>query len=313
MNNNNIDNVIKDSLTKRLDSIELREEVYTRIQANLSNPEMRNQYRNHKRYNTINYFKPIAGFMCVIIILCSLSLMVFPQARVLASNTINTIKTIFVFNGDEIVKVGQEDPILNDGYTNGMSSNLSDSEISEKIGYQVVIPSSLSDEFHLFSKQIVLHLGEPVSYETNERIRPICEKATVDDIELEKLKEFNPSRSISGFYSNPDGVIYVNVRKAVDEYNEYIEYLRKSDMHYKEIKIGDSNGYWVQREKAVYPDGNMTQNPLEIINTFNVYWVNNDLLYYMGTDIHMNTNRLNLDPEMAVRIAESFMAGQKQD
>lgn len=314
MNNNDIDSVIKDSLTMRLDSFELREEVFTRVQANLSNPKKRNEYRSFKiHYNRTNSFKSVVSFMCGLVILCSLSLVIFPEARVFASNTINTIKTIFVLDGAKIVEVGQDFPLLNNGYNNGISLNLNDSEIEEKVGYQVVIPSSLSDEFYLFSKQIVLHLGKSVSYETNERIQPICEKATVDDIELEKLKEYNPSRSLVGFYSNQDGEICLMVMKSPDKYKEFVDYLKKSNNNYEEIKIGDSEGFWAELKKPVYPDGDMTQKPSEIISSYIVCWVYNDLLYYMGTDVDMSTNRLNLSPEMGIRIAESFMASQRKD
>ncbi len=312
MNNYDIDKVIQDSLTMGLNSCELKDEVFTKIKDNLSNPENKDRYGTFKiRFNRTNSLKSAVSFMCGLIIFCILSLVIFPEARVFASNTINTIKTIFIVNGTNVVEVGQDEPVLNDGYNSGMSLNLSDSEISEKVGYNVVIPSTLSDDFNLFSKQIVLHLGTRISYETNERIRAICAKATLDDNEFENLKEYNPTRSLFGFYSNPEGEIYLTVSKSVDKYNGYVESLKKSEQNYKEIKIGDLDGFWLETKKAVYPNGDMTQKPSEIINTYNVYWVSKDLLYSMGTDVDMNTNRLSLSPEMGIRIAESFMASQK--
>jgi len=138
----------------------------------------------------------------------------------------------------------------------------------------------------------------------------ICQKAILDDTELEKLKEYNPPRYAGGVYSNAEGEISLCAFKSTYKYYKFVEYLKISKCNYKEIKIGDIAGIWIEQIRPVYPNGDITQKPLEVINTYDMAWVSNDLLYFMSTSVDMNTNRCSLSPEMGIRIAESFMASQ---
>ena len=38
----------------------------------------------------------------------------------------------------------------------------------------------------------------------------------------------------------------------------------------------------------------MTKKPLDIINTYDLAWVSNDLLYFMSTSIDMDKNKCSL-------------------
>ncbi len=311
MNRLDIDKVIEDSLTMRLNNYDPSDEVFARVIDNLSNTEKKVHSRSSKIcFNRNKPLKLIVNFMCGLIIFCSLSVIIFPEARVFATNTINTIKTIFVINDNgEIIEKGQDVPLLNDGF--GMPTDLNDSDLEQKVGFKVIFPSTLPDGFSLLGKNIGLFLGKDISYETNERISSICKKAILNDSELEKLKEYNPSRYAGGKYSSSDGEIILCAFKSTDKYYKSIEYLKKSKCNYKEIKIGDIEGIWLEQKRPVYPNGDMTQKPIEVINTYDMFWVSKDLLYYMSTSDNKDINRICLSPEMGIRIAESFMLSQK--
>ncbi len=311
MNNNDIDKIIEDSLNMSLNNYQLRDEVLTKVKDNLSNYEKRDQHKIVKlRLSRTNSFKPVVSLMCGLIVFCCLSLLFFPQARVFASNTINKIKTIFVIDDNgKIFEVGQDIALLNDGYN--MPTDLSNSDIAKKVGFTIVIPSALPNGFNLLSKNIGLFLGKDISYETNNKISVVCQKAILDDTELEKLKEYNPLRFAGGIYSSSEGDIAICAFKAAERYDEVVEYVSKSKCKYEKFKMGDIEGVWLEQKRPVYPNGDMTQKPVEVINTYDMFLVSNDLLYFMSTSANMSTNRCSLSPEIGTKIAESFMAVQK--
>lgn len=314
MKRNEIDRLIEDSIAVKQNSFEPGDEVLIKIKDNIKSRGKRSNYNIIKiHYRCANSLKAAAGFMCILVIFCSISLLVSPDARAFASNVIKTIFTIDE-NG-RVIERGQDEPILNDGF--GMETNLSDIDIQKKVGFKVVIPDSLSDGFKLSSKMIALFLGEDISYETSGIIRSTCMKAIFDDTAFESLLQYKPSRSAGGHYKNAEGEITLLASKEVDRYYKAIEVLKKSKANYKEIKVSNVKGIWVEEKRAVYPadskgSADYTQKPIRLVNTYDVIWAANALIYFMSTSDNIEVNGgYKLSPESAARIAESFMVNQK--
>jgi hypothetical protein len=314
MNNNEIDKLIEDSIGLGLNNLNLRDEVFTRVKENINNEENRNNYKALKiGFSRSNSFKAVVSFMCAVIVFCSLSLVISPNARVFAADAINAIKTIFVYDEKgQIVEMSQKDPVFTVGGCS--TTTLNDSEIEKKLGYKVILPENLSDGFMIRDKALGVSLQKQIDYETGEKLRLSIQEAVNDDIEFNKLKEYNPIRSITAFYKNQEGTIWIIVNKSVDEFDKFIEAVKKSKTNGKVIKLGSVNGIWTEGKIPNYPrktndnigSSDMTQKPTGTTPTYGIIWVSDGLRYHLGT-----IDGYKLTQEMGVRIAETFMESQK--
>ncbi|HEX3044702.1 MAG TPA: hypothetical protein VHY08_08090, partial [Bacillota bacterium] len=139
MPNSKIDEVIQEALGDGANEIEFDADLFPDIKAGVFSPS-----RGRARFYDISLAigKKIlltAGAISILFLACALF---SKDVRVMATELYNAVKTIFVVEGTADNYQVVEKPVEDQLFTHGVSqeTQLSDSEISQKVGYHVSFP-----------------------------------------------------------------------------------------------------------------------------------------------------------------------------
>lgn len=304
--NKQIDSIISEAVSISLDKMEAPEDMFFRIETGINNSKGRTKSRIWaSRFHCINFKKASITLLCGLFIICTLSVLSFPNVRTFAASTTESILRLFTMekiNGEyKVVETKPTDAIFS--FSVNEATSLSDSDISKKVGYSVVFPQSVYGGYTLSGKDLFVSINKKVDYITMNDLEVSMHKAINDDIELHKLKQFDAKREVAAVYKNDSGIITLGTKGGnFDDSAEKV----------KEIKVGEIRGKWLEFQSPVYPESNnskfgpdLTKKPTGMITKHMLIWEWKGVgycLYYKDRKIAL---------EEVAKIAESFMESQR--
>jgi hypothetical protein len=297
-----LDELIKRALELSTDNVQISPDILGRLKSSLAAPE---KIIFRKPSNGWNVRKKLGLALGVILMISVICCTLSKDTRAMAATALKMVKAIFVLEnegkGYRVVK--QQVEKVNLFHSVCETTQLTDIEIAEKVGYKVSFPKSLAYGYTLKDKALRVSLNKMVNYNTAEALNQRLSRAIEDDREFRKLSAFKPHREISGTYKNRQAAtIFINISRSWP----------KEALSGKTVTIatGKIEANWMESPFPVYPikkengikSADMTKKPADIIITHSLYWEYGGLGYYLCS---FYTNDLTLDE--AVKIAESFI------
>ncbi|MCX8129516.1 MAG: hypothetical protein N3I35_05370 [Clostridia bacterium] len=302
INNDQLDDNIKQVLSTELVKIEAPDDMYLRIEENIKGKKGRPIPGYAK-----NITRTVLAFSLSLAVILGVSAIFSPTVRAIALDTIDAIKTIFVVEGTgDDYKVVEKDASESEMVSSVSSTtSLSDEALSKLLGYKVSFPQKLYGEFALKDKALTLSLGKEMDYITAQSLQASMLKAINDSSEFEKLKDYDPRLSVFATYVSDTGnTIFTSIDKLTDTHT--------SSNNGSSVKIGEYTGIWQEFAFPDYPtkvvDGiktaDLTQKPKGVIKLHAISWNTIDLHYSINSYAYQ---KYELTKENAIKIAESFL------
>lgn len=301
-------NAIKDEFIPSEEDINSN---FVKFKADLVNTDNKKYYLG--RLNYMNFKKTVVISMCCLMCLTTILLSSSSTVRAAAMGAIDSIKSIFVVEGwgNDIKIVRKPVTEIKSPVSVFSITSLNDSEIEKLIGYKVLFPENLSDNFKLANRCITLSLKTDISYNSAPEVKSQMEKAIYNQKEFKNLSVYSPYRAISSYYkcNEPKGFnLIINcwpIPTGVENYSDK-----------EEVKVGNSKGYWLNINYPEYPQSNVNGNLQSDLTTpptikndcYMLSWSKNKLYYSIY--IFEKSNPLRISKEEAIKIAEEFQAAQ---
>lgn len=227
--------------------------------------------------------KVAAAILCLTLALGGISFSTSGNFRAFAAETLDKIKTIFVLdNSSKVVeKDAKQYPLV---FITTKSTELSDAELSKKVGFKVVFPDSLGNNFKLAEKSESIHIDN-IDYIEGQSIQKDAYDA-IDNIDkFQSLEKYNPARGVNAAYRKTSGE---NIIVCIDNHIDSEEFEKQGASTNIKVKIVDINGiktYWLDIPMPVYPtvtkDGvtqsDITQKPTSIKTGHQLDWFSKGL------------------------------------
>jgi hypothetical protein len=310
-NNQDFDEKIRAELKQIGNSINPSQELYIGIMESLSKKKRANNMEFKNRIINMGTKRAIAAMLCFSIALAGISFSTSGDFCAFAAETFDKIKTIFILDGaNQVVEKEVNKVPLNT--TIDRTTELSDAELSKKVGFKVLFPDALGKNLTLRAKAEIIHFSN-IHYDTGRNLQKDMLEAIDNEDMFRSLKKYNPKRGISAMYSiYTGGYIAINITPDTEDLEKGMRLsgARKIDMKGKK-------GYWVETSRPVYPtigmngfiQADMTKKPTKIETTYQLAWFSNGLYFA----IHIYPDQ-DFSMEEAVSTAEEFMSQYlKQD
>jgi len=304
-NNQDFEDMIRAELKQIGNSINPSQELYLGIIGSLSKKKRANKIAFKNKFINMGTKRAIAAMLCFFIALAGISFSTSGDFRAFAAETFDKIKTIFILDGaNQVVEKEINKVPLNTSIDR--TTELSDSELSKKVGYKVFFPDALGKNLTLRVKAESIHFSN-IHYDTARELQKDMLEAIDNEDMFRSFKKYNPKRGISAAYSiYTGGYITINITPDTEDLEKGmgLSGARKIDM--KGMK-----GYWIETSRPVYPtigmngfiQGDMTKKPTKIETSYQLAWFSNGL--YFTLNIYPDQD---FSMEEAVSTAEEFMS-----
>ncbi len=293
-NNQLIDNIIKRNITDTANEITVSE---NKIQDILL--EVR---KRKKEKNLYTGFRKYAAAAVVALVFMIVTFAASDNARAVAVEVINNIKTVFIMDKDNnVIKRPANEVLINPCLTK--TTDLSDKELSEKMGIEICIPEIFYGDLKLQNKTEIVAFNKTLTYETFDTIKDVAEKAISEENAFKNLREYMPYRSVGCTYVNGKGKIFnIAIMDTV------IRVISKNDdiSEVAQTKVGKINAQWIVKSFTEYNGKDMTQKPLGKKTAYALFWSVNGSTYSI---VSIDDKSISMDE--TVKIAEAFMKTQK--
>ncbi|KNY29404.1 DUF4367 domain-containing protein [Pseudobacteroides cellulosolvens] len=305
---NNIDNIIKDVLNDEVKEVSNAGNIFNKIAEDIEAVSVQSM-KDHKQYTQLGFKKYFSLAACLILIFTTLTFISSAQARALAAEAIQSIKTIFgiqvVDNKLKIVEVPVDKAFT--GAAVSRNTDKSDGEISKKIGYTVTFPKYLGGFFELENKSMGVQLKSPVDYGTAQKLQKDMFDALEDDNTLNKLMGYGAARNASGAYKKSDKeVLFINTSQTftLSEFKKIYD-----GAQFQKVKVGSIDALWVKTLYPEYPlksDSNIGQPDLSVKPKISersfLLWEKSNIVYTLDT-----FRGYYMPMDEALKLAEEFM------
>jgi hypothetical protein len=225
-------------------------------------------------------------------------------ARAVATEAVQAIKTVFMVNkGVEIVQKPASTALCEP--VNAITTNLSDADLSKKMGMKVYFPKTLAadavDLFVLQHKADGVKLTKPLDYANYQNISSQITAAITDQQAFDSLRQYQPCRTAGGVYEDQQG------RKAgVSVYNKLIPLYMSEGNEVTDTtrtKVAAYEAKWIGLSYPDYPEGDLAQKPAGRETAHILLWSSGKTTYKV-----LAISPLSM--EETVGLAQSFMQAQ---
>jgi hypothetical protein len=286
-------------------SVKPSSKLHSDIMLQISNSERGSRQKLRDRLLDVGTKKLIAALLCFTVVLGGSSLFASSNVRALAAETLQKIKTIFILDSNNkiVEKDVKQVPLTS---TIGKSTELSDEELSKKVGYKVVFPGTIGG-YKLMDKSENITINN-IDYEEGQNIETDVHEAIDNKDKFLSLRKYNPIRSVSSIYEKTDGIrISININPATIAEN--LEKMIDS-MNSKIVEINGVKTYWFDIPLPNYPminkngitGADMTQKPTKVETAHQLAWISNGLYFSICIEANQNCSI-----EEAENIAKAFM------
>lgn len=287
-NNHDFEEKIRVELKKIGKGIEPSCDLFSGIMTELSNNKKGRLIMLKDKLVNMGTKKVAAAILCFTIAIGVISFSTSGNLRAFAAETLDKIKTIFVL--DSSSKVVERDATKYPfPFITSKGTELSDAELSKKVGFKVAIPDNLGDNYKLLGKSESIQINN-IDYIEAQRIqKDACD--AIDNIDkFHSLEKYNPARGVNAMYKKADDMsifVLIDANTASGDFEKQAAYWNAK------IKIVDIKGikaYWLDVPFPVYPivtkDGvtqsDMTQKPTSIETSHQLDWFSNNLHFSIG-------------------------------
>ncbi|MDD7793486.1 hypothetical protein [Clostridium sp. 'White wine YQ'] len=297
---------IKLILEAKTEKVKLSKEMFSNIVKRLENNKEESKFIIPRGI----FRRSIAASLSGICILMFILFITSGEIRTFAYETANNIKSIFVLDkykdGYKLAQKTTSEEVLMPTFT--QSTKLNDEELSNKLGFKVVFPSSLKDGYEYYGRAESVGINKKVSDEVSEKLQGKLQKAINDENTFKDLKDYLPFRSVFGMYKDKNGnIIYLTMTSSEIK-------VRSDDAETSnKVELNKCDAYWIQE---VEPDYTLTNEegifkadihirPENITKKHFLTW------QYRGVNYYLNTYKAEeIKLEDAVKMANSFMEQQ---
>jgi hypothetical protein len=292
---------IKLILEAKAEKVKLSKEMFSNIAMRLENNKEENNFIIPRSIAV-----SISGiFICMLILFITSG-----EIRTFAYETVKNIKSIFVLDkyNDEykLVQKSTSEEVLMPTFT--QISNLTDEELTNKLGFKVVFPRSLKDGYEYYGRAETVGINKKVSEEVSEKLQAKLQKAINDENIFKDLKEYLPFRSVFAMYKdNNENIVYLSMVASE------IKVRGVDDEAADKVELNKGDAYWAQEVEPNYTSTNeagvfkadLHIKPEKITKKHFLTW------QYRGVNYYLNTYKAEeIKLEDAVKIANSFMETQ---
>ncbi len=293
-NNQLFDNIIKKNITDTANEITVSE---NNIQDILL--EVR---KRKKEKNLYTGFRKYAVAAVIALVFLIVTFAASENARAMAVEVINNIKTVFIMDKDNNVVERPANEVLINPCLN-KTTDLSDEQLSEKMGIKIRIPETFNGDFNLQNKAEVVAFNKTLSYETFDTIKDVTEEAINEENAFNSLHEYLPYRSVACTYKDGKGNIFnIAIMDTV------IKVFSKNDdiSEVAQTKVGNIKAQWIVKSFTDYNGKDMTQKPLGKKTAHALFWSTKCSTYSI-----VSIDDKPISMAETVKIAEAFMKTQK--
>ena len=224
------------------------------------------------------------------------------NARAVAVEVINNIKTVFIIDKDNnVIERPANEVLINPCISK--TTDLSDEQLSEKMGIEICVPETFNGDFNLQNKAEVVAFNKTLSYETFDTIKDVTEKAINEENAFNSLHEYLPYRSVACTYKDSKGNIFnIAIMDTV------IRVFSKNDdiSEVAQTKVGNIKAQWIVKSFTDYNGKDMTQKPLGKKTAYALFWSTKCSTYSI-----VSIDDKPISMAEIVKIAEAFMKTQK--
>lgn len=298
-NKQDFEEKIKSELKLKCNELEPSDELYSRIMTDIIYKKKGSFTIVKNKILNMGNKKLVAILIFSILVISSICFGTSSNLRAFAAETINHIKTIFVLEGTnkdyKVVEKSADKALFSIG--DSKTTNLSDDELSKKIGIRVSFPKVLCNDLNLLNKSENITLKK-ISYENAQGIEKNLIKAIDDEAAFKSLRKYEPSRGVEALYFNGKKKVLICITPYnVDEKDSIT--IPKS----MKVDLNGMVGFWREFPYPIYPSSDMTKEPKEVITAHMLFWRSNEAEYSICSDQDKDLSR-----NEAVNIAKSFIA-----
>ncbi len=311
-NKTNFDKYIKYSLELRAEEADLSEELLHGLMRRVKNYEGDRKAMTRFGIKDIIIKKCVIAVMCGLLVIGGVTFTFSEDVRAATMNVLDKIKTVFVMdilNGEQkVVEMPANEcyvwPMV------GSLTELSDEELTQKMGFNVAFPDKLLETYRLVNKTDCVAFNSSVSYEVSEQLTLDFFKAVEDEEAMSRLSQYNLSREVLGDYE----YIYNSFSIHIQKYS--VPLPTASDVsELTKTKVGDVDAIWIKNVITIYRSAtdengitksDMTSKPVSIGDSYSLRWISDGIEYGI---ISYSPSQLTM--EETIRIAEEFMKYQK--
>jgi hypothetical protein len=310
--NERLENMIRQDLQQKAGEVEPSDMLLSKIIRRIETDEGGNRNMLRDRISNFSMRRWITISVCVVLVLMGVMFTFSEDVRAATLEAIDTIKTIFVLDRSAtgeytIVEKTTEDVLFYPG--SSRSTDLSDEELTEKIGFQVHFPEKLNDEFYLSNKTEAVGLNKKVSQEVGRKLSRVIFNAIKDETVYDSLAEYKPTRYVSGDYVGKQGTTILISMQSADFTSE-----PEDNSKAIETTVGNCKALWREWAHALYPftqengigSADMQSKPDKILKGYILTWNSNGIHYNISF-----VDAPELTMEKVVHFAEQFMAAQE--
>lgn len=311
--NEQLDGDIKRVISSELEKVEASKDIYARIQNNIKGKRSRAYSISGIQIKNIALALSLSFAM-----LLTLALIFSPTVRAISADTINAIKVVFVVEGtaDHYEIVEKDASKTNFTASVSKPTDLDGGQLKDKLGYGVLFPPIISENYTLTDKYLSLMFQKPIDYVTSGSLSASMLKAIDDAKEFEALKAHEPALNTWACYKRIDGMnIFISAYES--EVFERVSGLFPESPLSKtrEVRIGELKGVWVERSQPSYPNkttdqitrADMTQKPSKLKKAYALEWDSKSIHYTLSYDTSQN-----FKPSLkeSLKVAKEFMEKQ---
>jgi len=289
------DNRIKRELINKVDEVQFSQGIFFRV---LAGVEQKRSYN----YYFLGMKKYTLAAICVLFLIIGTTFTFSPDVRAVASGVVQSVRTVFVLNKDDQVV---ERPANQVFVTPACSLNtqLSDAELSKKIGLHFSFPPTINGDFNMQRKAEAVCFASPIDYETFINLQNKTEEAINNQDAFNSLKQYKPYHSVGAVYQNPSGL---TVGLVIHESSVPLSTENMKITETMQTQVNYIDAKWIGLS---YPDNSqqdLTQKPQGMISTHLLMWSANNATYEI-----IPINNTHLSMEQTLSLAEAFMNLQK--
>ncbi|EPR09973.1 hypothetical protein [Ruminiclostridium papyrosolvens] len=293
-NNQLFDNIIKRNISDKANEITVSEKNMQDILL-----EVR---KRKKEKNLYTGFRKYAVAAVIALVFMVVTFAASDNARAIAVEVINNIKTVFIMDKDNnVIERPANEVLINPCLSK--TTDLSDKELSEKMGIKICIPEIFYGDLKLQNKAEIVAFNKTLSYETFDTIKDVAEKAISEENAFNSLHEYLPYRSVGCTYRDGKGYIFnIAIMDTV------IRVFSKNDdiSEVAQTKVGNINAQWIVKSFTDYNGKDMTQKPLGKRTAYALFWSTNGSTYSI---VSIDDKPISMNE--TVKIADAFMKTQK--
>jgi hypothetical protein len=286
---NQLEYQIQSALRRKAETIQVPQDLFARIYKEL--PIGPTLSRPNK--SGLICWRAVTVIISVIVITGILLVTFSREAKVMAAQVVDSIKTIFVVEKKDGRYFTVIKPIGEFQLSQGLSKKLfgvDDSSLGQKVGFKVAFPDTL-DGYQLEFKAIGVKLDRKLDVDAFSQLEDRIQKAFDDDRVLESLKVYDTHRYSGACYRKGDTVIGIYVMSRTYRIIHNV---------IKNVTFQSCKGFWLEHPRNQYfKDKNTEVKNLQVRHS--LFWVKNGRGFYLRSE-----GETDLTYHEAIQIADLF-------